>query len=161
LSTDAVLDAIPCKVSPELNADLTKEYTNEEIKAALFQMGPTKAPGPDGFLALFYQTHWEFLHEEICQAVRSFLDGSPLLEGLCDSVIVLIPKVTNPEHLKNYHPISLCNVLYKIALKVLANHLKLLLPSIISENQSAFVPGHLITENALISYESLHTIRQQ
>jgi hypothetical protein len=61
LSTDAVLDAIPSKVSPEMNADLTKEYTNEEIKTALFQMGPTKAPGLDGFPALFYQTHWEFL----------------------------------------------------------------------------------------------------
>jgi hypothetical protein len=161
LSTDAVLDAIPCKVSPEMNADLTKEYTNEEIKAALFQMGPTKAPGPDGFPALFYQTHWEFLQEEICQAVRSFLDGSLLPEGLCDSVIVLIPNVTNPEHLRNYGPISLCNVLYKIASKVLANCLKLLPPLIISKNQSAFVPGRLVMDNALIAYESLHTIRQQ
>jgi hypothetical protein len=96
LATDAVIDAIPCKVSAEMNADLTKAYTDEEIRTALFQMGPTKAPGPDGFPALFYQTHWEFLQEEICLAVRSFLDGSPLLDGLCDSVIVLLPKVTNP-----------------------------------------------------------------
>nr|XP_040244223.1 uncharacterized protein LOC120963597 [Aegilops tauschii subsp. strangulata] len=109
--TATVLDAIPQKVSSEMNDDLCKPYSNEEIKTALFQMGPTKAPGPDGFPALFYQTHWNFLEKEICQAVRDFLDGKPIRNGFCDS--------------------------------------------------SAFVPGRLITDNTLIAYECLHTIRKQ
>lgn len=159
--TSAVLDAITPKVSPKMNDDLCKPYSNEEIKTALFQMGPTKAPGPDGFPALFYQTHWNFLQEEICQAVRSFLEGNPIPDGFCDSVIVLILKVSRLKQLKFFRPISLCNVLYKIASKVLANRLKLLLPVLISDFQSAFVPGRLITDNALIGYECLHTIRQQ
>jgi hypothetical protein len=160
LSIDDVLDSIPCKVSVDMNADLLKEYTNEEIKFALFQMGPTKAPGPDGFPALFYQTHWEFLEKDICHAIRSFLQGGSLPEGFCDNTIVMIPKVTNPEHLKNFRPISLCNVLHKIASEVLTNRLKLILPLIVSD-QSAFVPGRFLTDNALIAYECLHTIRQQ
>jgi hypothetical protein len=92
---DVVLEEIPSKVTTEMNENFCKPYTNEEIGTALFQMGPTKAPGPDGFPALFYQTHWEFFKEEICQAVRSFIVGGKIPKGFCDSIKVLIPKVPN------------------------------------------------------------------
>jgi hypothetical protein len=68
-ATDVVLESVRGKVSATMNEDLCRPYTDEEIKEALFQMGPTKAPGPDGFPALFYQTHWEFFRKEICEAV--------------------------------------------------------------------------------------------
>lgn len=61
---DVVLDDIPDKVSVDMNEQLCKPYTNQEIKANMFQMGPTKAQGPDGFPALFYETHQNLLEEE-------------------------------------------------------------------------------------------------
>jgi hypothetical protein len=158
---DEVLEAIPERVNDQMNDDLCKPYSNEEIKAALFQMGATKAPGPDGFPAMFYQVHWDLVENDVCDAVRSFLGGADIPEGFCDSVIVLIPKVTNPKHLSKFRPISLCNVLYKIASKVVANRLKIILPDIVSEFQSAFVPGRLFTDSALIVYECLQTVRRQ
>ena len=67
--------------------------------------------------------------------------------------ICLIPKVKRPKHSKEFQPIPLCNVVFKIVTKIIVNRLKIILSSIVSPYQSVFVPGRLITNNALIAFE--------
>ena len=77
------------------------------------------------------------------------------------TTLILIPKVKNPQIMKNFIPISLCNVIYKLCSKVLANRLRGFLVEIVSEKQSAFVPGRLITNNVLIAYECTHYLKRK
>jgi hypothetical protein len=74
--------------------------------------------------------------------------------------ICLIPKKTNPLRPSDFRPISLCNVTLKVITKTIANRLKGILPEVISQNQSAFVPGHLITDNTLVAYEVFNFFKQ-
>jgi len=73
--------------------------------------------------------------------------------------IALIPKGSTQVSVKDWQPIALFNVLYKIISKVLANRLKKVLPKCISDNQSAFVPGRSILDNAMVAIEVLHFMK--
>jgi hypothetical protein len=70
---------------------------------------------------------------EVVSAVKRFFMDGVILEGLNDTVIVLIPKGSNPESFTDYKPISLCNVLYKITSKCLVNRLRPFLEDLILE----------------------------
>lgn len=101
------------------------------------------------------------MKKEIVAAVQQFFREGMMPVGVNETCILMIPKVTQPESVKDFRPISLCNVLYKIVSKCLVNRLRPLLDEIISEHQSAFVPGRLISDNALIAFECVYHIQQE
>jgi len=149
---------VDSRITDEMNNWLLHNFSEEEVHRALFQIHPLKSPGPDGYLAVFYQKNWSMVGNDVCKAVLYYLNHGQLDEGLNTTNIVLIPKVNSPSKLTDYRPINLCNVLYKLIVKVLANRLKFILPQIISPEQSAFVSGRLITDNVIVAFENLHTM---
>jgi hypothetical protein len=88
---------------------------------ALLSIGATKAPGPDGFTSLFYQTYWSIVKEVVLNCLRF------LLKEQNHTFIALIPKRLWPFLVSHFRPISLCNIIYKIISKILANLLNGLL----------------------------------
>ena len=143
-----------------MNSKLSSEFTHMEVKQAINQMAPLKALGPDDMSPLFYQHYWNLIGDDISNTVLHYLNSGTLPEHLNHTFITLIPKKRNPEFAYEFRPISLCNVLYKIFSKVLANRLKKILPNIITENQSAFTKSRLISDNILVAFESLHSMQR-
>lgn len=116
-------------------------------------MHQTKAPGPNGMPLFFYQRHWHIIGPSITKALLLALNSGIFPKDLNYTFITLIPKKKHPLTVADYLPISLYNVLYKLMSKAIANRLKAMVPSLIFESQSTFLPGHHITNNILVTYE--------
>ena len=149
------LDHIPMVIFDEMNSTLTEPFLESKIREALKQMAPLKALGPNGMPPLFYQHFWGVVDNDVTSSILSWLNSGIPPYPLNHTFITLIPKNKNPEFVQDHHPISLCNVLYKIFSKVLTNRLKKILPSIITEQQFAFAKNRLITNNILVAFETL------
>ena len=156
---ETVRRALHPMVSEEENNTLIASPSTREIRDTLFSIHADKAPGPDGFSAGFYQTHWKDIGPDIVAEVQRFFELDRIPEKINYTHIMLIPKIKSPQKVADYRPIALCNVYYKIYSKILTRRLQPILSSIISENQSAFVPGRAISDNVLITHEVLHYLK--
>jgi hypothetical protein len=112
---------------------LNKSITTEEVDQTLQEMPSGKAPGLDGFTVEFFKACWEIIKHDIYKDVEDSKRYASILKALNATMITLIPKENEAKTLDRYILIALCNVVYKIISKVIANTLKPLLPSLISQ----------------------------
>ena len=129
-----MIEAVHLKVTDRMNSILSQEFHAREVEKALKQMHPLTAPGPDGMPPLFYHHFWPTVKSIVIHTVLTFLNNGIAPLKFHDTHIMLIPKIKKPEKVTDYRPISLCNVAYKIASKVVANRLKGVMQDIIGEN---------------------------
>jgi hypothetical protein len=113
-NVELCLSEMPRRIYEEMNCRLLQPCTSKEAGIALQQMGPFKAPGPDGFSAAFYQQNWPSIGNEVCSAISDFIQLGHMDGEINSTNIVLIPKKTNPVSVKDFRPISLCNVICKL-----------------------------------------------
>ncbi|KAE8692116.1 hypothetical protein F3Y22_tig00110858pilonHSYRG00023 [Hibiscus syriacus] len=128
---DSIIGAIDMVITDEMNGALCADFTTDEIIVAFLDIHLRKAPSIDGTLDM------------------SLVNKT---------VIVLIPKISDPQQMKHLRPISLCTVIYKIVSKVLVRRLKGLMASCSHETQAAFLLGRQISDNILVAHELIHYI---
>lgn len=92
-----------------------------EAKKALSEMGSWEAPGPDGYQPGFFKHTWEITGQQVYSFAQAILNGGDVTSEDAKALLVLVPKVVQPSSLKNFIPISLCNVRLKLVSKMLAN----------------------------------------
>lgn len=138
------------KLNASEAAKLIRPVSSAEIKKAMFSINGEKAPGPDWYNALFFQKNWELVGKDTIAAVKHFFASGRILREWNYAAISLIPKIQSPVTMKDYRPISCCTTLYKCISKILVERMKPVLLQLVSERQTAFVPGRAISDDVLL-----------
>ncbi|KAL0392807.1 UNVERIFIED_CONTAM: hypothetical protein Sradi_2503500 [Sesamum radiatum] len=155
------VEAMMEMVDSDMNSELLKPYSAEETVDAISHMASLKSPGLNGLPPIFFHKFWHIIKNDVINSVLSILNDRSLESYLNFTHIVLIPKCNKPNAISQFRPISLCDVVMKIATKCIANRLKPILDLIISPTQSAFIPSRLISDNILIAFEINHFFKNK
>lgn len=118
------LSALNGRITRDMNRELTKHFIETKVVEALHQLNLTKASGPDGMAPIFFQKYWHVVEKSVTYDVIQALNEGQFPCSLNHAFITLIPKSKRLEGVTEYRPIALCNVIYKLFSKVLANKVK-------------------------------------
>ncbi|XP_043717730.1 uncharacterized protein LOC122665645 [Telopea speciosissima] len=154
-----ILSCIPSVILPDDNAFLTTVPSKKEIKAAVFDLDPDSAPGPDGFPDVFFRCCWNIIERDVCRVISNFFREGIITKGVNSNFITLIPKIEGAVTLDKFRPICLGHFLYKLIPKIVTTQLSGILPKLISEEQGVFQKGKVIFSNICVASEitnSLH-----
>lgn len=107
-----IVDSIDPIVDNLMNVVSCAPFSDDEVHKAVFDLHPSKDPGPDGFYALFYHKFWPIIGQDVTKAVLLILNGQGDISTWKSTIITLIPKIQEPTSMKDFRPISLCNTCY-------------------------------------------------
>ncbi|GAU40165.1 hypothetical protein TSUD_292700 [Trifolium subterraneum] len=119
------------------------------------------APGPDGFGAIFFQTYWEIIKQDVFKAVLQFFTSGWLLPNFNSNTLVLIPKTNNADSVNHFRPIVVANFKFKIISKILADRLATIMPAITSIQQRGFIKGRSIKDCICVTSEAINVLHKK
>ena len=146
------------QLPPSARDDLEIELSNEEVLSAIKKMAINKSPGQDGITIEFYKSYWNLIGNDLCDVFRYGLKHGEIAYSQYLAIISLLYKKGPRENIRNWRPISLLNVDYKILSKVFAERLKKVLPYIIHSDQKGCISGRNIGENVRLIEDLLYEI---
>ena len=141
--------------------DLTQPVMIQELEGTLKWFKKDKSPGPDGWPLEFYLAFFDLLSGDLLEVIEESQITRHIHPPMNFTYIALIPKSDDPTSFNDFRPISLCNCLYKIISKIIANRIKPILSSHISAEQFAFLQNQHIHEAIGTSQEALHSIKHK
>lgn len=139
------------KLSADEKVEIDKPFSAADVFNTFKCMAKGKSPGPDGFPPEFFVKAWNIVGKETSDAVLFFFATGQLPRSVNSSAIVLIPKVSNATHMSQFRPISCCNAIYKCIGKMIASRMSSVMPSLISLNQTTFLPGRSLGDNVALA----------
>ena len=160
--TDTYLDSLLINYDTRKLTDLESdalegELKLDEISLALKNMKNNKTPGIDGFPAEFFKVFWNQLKYFVHRAINFAYNSKCMSVSMRTCIINCLPKGNKPrEFLKNWRPISLLSVLYKLASSAIANRLKTALEILICKAQTGFLKGRYIGDTTRLVYDIMH-----
>ncbi|KAJ1700191.1 hypothetical protein LUZ63_008703 [Rhynchospora breviuscula] len=135
---------------PDLSSVLSSldlPFTEREIKRAVMGLADNKASGPDDYPNEFFKLNWELVKQDLLLIFDALFNLSLDLNNSNSAHLILLPKEANAQFLSQYRPISIICYLPKLISKVLSNRMAMFLPELISNSQTGFVKGRIISEN--------------
>eukprot|EP00253_Pinus_taeda_P007194 PITA_07194 len=151
---------IPKLVTREDNYNLNRPVNEEEARKVIKEMQNGKAPGPNGFDVGFFKACWGIVKHDILDVVEDSRENKIVLKALNTSFISLIPKQDNAMTPNRFRPIALCNVVYKIISKIIANRFKPLLPTLVYEEKTGYVEGRKILNDIIQTHKVVHSLKR-
>lgn len=155
---DDFISYTPVVLSDQDNDNLMTLVDNKEVWDALQTMNPDSMPGPDGFGCIFYRKAWEIIQGDLTATIQEYLSGIPMPRSFSCATLSLIPKVSQPTSTGDFRPISVCNFINKLISKNPLRRLSPHLPRLISEEQTGFVHGCTLHDNAALASELIHDL---
>ena len=145
------------KLTEQQKNDIEGEMLIEELTSVLKNCNNDSSPGPSGFTYKFYKMFWGSLKYFLLKCANYSLEQESLPSILTQGLISLLPKGDKPKDLlRNWRPITLLNVGYKLISSVLSKRISSSLEKIINRDQVGFVKNRYIGESSRTTYDLLH-----
>ncbi|WOK95078.1 hypothetical protein Cni_G03785 [Canna indica] len=138
--------------------DLVKPFSADEVWGVISSLPNGKSPAIDDFTSEFYKHYWGIIKPSYLNCLDNFFESAFLPFKWNKTMLTFIHKKANPSTIREFRPIALCNLNYRILAKLLAKRIQTVVHNLVSPAQSTFIKGRSIHDNILLAQAISHSI---